>query len=311
MNATAENKCASSILSFPERGPWGNAAWRGNCSGHIYAHLFRQLRPAFFCDPMMGSGTSIDVARSMGIRAVGLDLHQGYNILRDDLRDRLGEAADLVLSHPPYFTSIVYSGEQWGTPHADDLSRSVSVDDFQEKLHIAVLNQRNATRAGGHYGVVIGDVRKDGKYHSFQADIIARMPQGELAAVLIKAQHATRSASRVYQLRYPRIMHEFIVLWRRSGRLMSWLGALENMARTQHKRLRSAWRAVVRSALVELGGQAALPDLYRVIERNARSNLETNATWRATVRRVCQEDPAIEQVDRGVWRLAQTVGVQA
>lgn len=28
-----------SILSFPERGHWGDAKWRGNCSGHVYKDL--------------------------------------------------------------------------------------------------------------------------------------------------------------------------------------------------------------------------------------------------------------------------------
>jgi hypothetical protein len=25
-----------SLLSFPERGPWGRAGYRGNCSGYVY-----------------------------------------------------------------------------------------------------------------------------------------------------------------------------------------------------------------------------------------------------------------------------------
>ena len=68
-----------SILSFPERGPWGKSSWRGNCSGHVYKSLFEQLRPGTFVDPMVGSGTSVEVAREMGIQAFGLDLHSGFN----------------------------------------------------------------------------------------------------------------------------------------------------------------------------------------------------------------------------------------
>ena len=90
-----------SVLSFPERGPWGDAKWRGNCSGYIYKSLFEQLRPAVFIDPMMGSGTSIEVAQEMGIKAIGLDLHSGFNVLRDSILQAAGEPSDLCLSHPP------------------------------------------------------------------------------------------------------------------------------------------------------------------------------------------------------------------
>lgn len=80
-----------SILSFPDRGHWGNASWRGNCSGHVYKKIFEQLKPGVFVDPMVGGGTSIEVAREMGIEAYGLDLHSGFNILRDSILERVGK----------------------------------------------------------------------------------------------------------------------------------------------------------------------------------------------------------------------------
>lgn len=30
------------VLSFPDRGPWGNNRYRGNCSGYIHAFLIDQ-----------------------------------------------------------------------------------------------------------------------------------------------------------------------------------------------------------------------------------------------------------------------------
>lgn len=103
-----------SILSFPERGRWSRSGYRGNCSGHVYRAIFEQLRPHVFVDPMVGGGTSVEVARELGIEAYGLDLHSGFNVLRESLLDRVGKPADLVLSHPPYGAMIVYSGEVWG-----------------------------------------------------------------------------------------------------------------------------------------------------------------------------------------------------
>lgn len=52
-----------SIISYPERGKWGKSSWRGNCSGNVYKELFERLEPTIFIDPMVGSGTSIMIAR--------------------------------------------------------------------------------------------------------------------------------------------------------------------------------------------------------------------------------------------------------
>lgn len=92
----------SNVLSYPERGHWGKASWHGNASGHLYVDLFKMLMPRVFVDPMVGSRTSVQVAEEMGIEAYGLDLHSGFNILRDRIIDTVKKEADLIVSHPPY-----------------------------------------------------------------------------------------------------------------------------------------------------------------------------------------------------------------
>jgi hypothetical protein len=127
-----------------------------------------------------------------------------------------------VLSHPPYHNIVVYSGQVWGDrPHPGDLSRCASEEEFLDKLTIALKNQRHATRTGGYYGVIIGDVRRGGQYSSYQADLIARMPRKELQAVLIKQQFNVASNGREYALRLPRIMHEYVLLWQRRASVMA------------------------------------------------------------------------------------------
>lgn len=211
---------AGSILSFPERGPWGQPGYRGNCSGHVYRRIFEALRPAVFTDPMVGGGTSVAVAREMGIEAYGLDLHSGFNIRARRILDAVGKPSDLVLSHPPYHNIIVYSGKVWGKePHEGDLSRCASEEEFLDKLTLALKNQRHATKPGGHYGTIIGDVRKRGRYSSYQADLITRLPKSELQAVLIKEQFNVASEAKSYRLALPRIAHEYVLLWRKPHRV--------------------------------------------------------------------------------------------
>ena len=208
-----------SILSFRDRGPWGNARYRGNCSGHVYKRIFECLQPRVFTDPMVGSGTSVEVAREMEIESYGLDLHSGFNILEHSTLETVGKPSDLVLSHPPYHNMVVYSGCVWGrNPHPADLSRCATEEEFLAKLQVALRNQRTATVLGGFYGVIIGDIRRNGRYVSFQAPIISRMPQSELRAVLIKEQHHMESDRREYAcLKLPRITHEYVVLWQKEG----------------------------------------------------------------------------------------------
>lgn len=294
-----------SILSYPERGPWGDARWRGNCSGYIYRDLFQQFKPHFFIDPMMGSGTSIGVARELGIDAMGLDLHQGFNILRQSILQAAGKPADLVFSHPPYHDIIVYSGSVWGTsPHPDDLSRCPSEEDFVEKLVIALLNQRDATASGGIYGTLIGDVRRNGRYSSYQAELIARLPARELGAVWIKAQHNMQSLDTRYKrLRYPLVSHEYILLWEKP-QSTSLLVVLEEVLLKSRQRIQSTWKAIVRAALIALGNRAKLTDLYAAIAARAPERLQTNPHWREKIRQTLQKHKDFTPEGHGLWCLS-------
>lgn len=295
-----------SILSFPDRGPWGNSAWRGNMTGHVYKDLFERLTPKVFVDPMVGSGTSVEVANEMGIEAYGLDLHSGFNILHDSILATVKKPADLVLSHPPYGNMILYSGPggMWGEEaHPDDLSRCIDDEDFHQKLQLALMNQRAATRPGGFYGTIVGDLRKDGQYVSYQAEAIARMPAAELAAVIIKEQHNTTSARKSYgPMQLPFIMHEYILLWRR--REQSVIGFLRTVAQQARARLMGTWKNVVLQVLMELGGKADLTTIYKAVE-SSTDKLQSNPTWKSKVRQILnQNSDLFTSNERGVWALA-------
>lgn len=295
----------TSIMSFEQRGKWGKSSWRGNCSGHVYKALFEQFNPKFFIDPMMGSGTSIEVAQEMGIEALGLDLYQGFNALRHSILEKAGKEADLVISHPPYGPLLKYSGHVWGTEeHPDDLSHCKDDADFNEKMQLVLLNQREATKSGGLYGCIIGDYRKHGRYSSYQAACIASMPADELAGVIIKVQHNTMSDSKSYgKMSMPRILHEYILLFRKRAR--SPLMLLWDMAKEQQQRVSGTWRNIVKSTLMTMGGKADLSELYSEIAKNAPDKLASNPNWQAKVRQTLQlSESVFVNKERGVWALA-------
>lgn len=292
-----------SIMSFKDRGPWGDSSWRGNCSGHVYRELFERLKPNVFVDPMVGSGTSVQVAQEMNIESYGLDLHNGFNCLRDSILQRVGKHADLVVSHPPYGPMIKYSGHVWGSVELpDDLSYCKDDDDFHQKMQLVLMNQREATRVNGYYGAIVGDLRCNGRYVSYQAEMISRLPANELAAVLIKAQHNTQSASKSYgRMTLPFITHEYIVLWQRKSTNL--LRTLHTVAVHAQKALIGTWINVVKQALIGLNGQATLSALYEKIAESPKA--AENANWQAKVRQTLNQNlDYFKPVQRGEWSLA-------
>lgn len=294
----------TSVLSYPDRGPWGKSSWRGNASGHLYKDLFEQLRPAVFVDPMVGSGTSVEVAQSMGIEAHGLDLHSGFDATRMSILHAVGKEACLTCSHPPYGKLLQYSGSVWGDkPHERDLSHCDD-DEFNERLALIMLNQREATKAGGYFCCLIGDWRRGGYYSSYQAELIARMPRNELAGVLIKQQHNCVSDARTYRnMALPRIAHEYLVLFRKSAQPV--LVLLANLARDQQARLSGTWKNIVRCVLASLGGKAPLASIYGQIAAGAPEKLAANPHWRDKVRQVLNQHPQLFcSQQRGEWALA-------
>lgn len=294
-----------SVMSYPERGPWGSSKWRGNCSGHVYKDLFERLQPRVFVDPMVGSGTSVEVAKEMGIEAYGLDLHQGFNAIRDSILLAVGKPADLCLSHPPYGGMILYSGNVWGdAPNPDDLSRCSSDEDFHEKMQLVLLNQREATNPGGFYGAIIGDWRRGGIYTSYQAEMIARMPKSELAAVLIKQQHNCQSDTKSYgKMKLPYILHEYVLLWQKKA--VPVLVVLDALARQQYARLTGTWKNIVKTVLSQLGGEADLGSLYDAVAKSAPEKLAQSNTWKDKIRQVLNQNPQMfRPVERGVWAIA-------
>lgn len=204
----------SSILSFPERGPSGDSSFPGNCSGYVIKALLEYHQPRYFVDPAEGSGTSGDVATELGIKYLGLDLKDGFNILSHALWDVVDKPPDLVFFHPPYHNIIKYSGNVWGESHPDDLSRCGSYEEYLSKLKHACMNIWKAVKPSGHLAILIGDIRRNGNYYSPQSEV-QRFPIGELESVIIKLQHHCRSSNKRYAGRFIPIAHEYLLIFRK------------------------------------------------------------------------------------------------
>lgn len=288
-----------SIISFPERGPWGRSSYRGNMSGFVMKELIGHFSPKLVVDVCEGSGTSGDVCRELGIEYVGLDLHKGNDFTRDSVLAQIPRPADLVFSHPPYHSMIQYSGNMYGKPMLNDTSRCPSVDDFLAMSEVMLLNQREATCEGGVYSSLIGDMRKNGMFRSFQADFINMMPKDELISVTIKQQHNCVSDGRMYSGSFIPIVHEYLLVWKKTASTLVYITMKKG--KDLQKQIARTWRSAIRIAMMQLNGKATLSDIYAQVEYIAGHLLENNKNWKAKVRQKLQKHHS--HVERGIWSL--------
>lgn len=208
----------NSILSYPSRGPYGKSYYRGNCTGYIIRDLLLYYKPKKFLECFAGGGTGLDVARSMGYtNSIHLDLNDTFGNF-NLLTDKLPENSDFIFSHPPYWNIIKYSGfnNVWGNKiHKDDLSHIENYDEFISKLNYINKKIFNSLSFGGRHAILVGDIRKKGKYYSIIKDMNW---YGELESHLIKIQYNTKSEKKkYYNYNFIPIKHEHLLIFRRTN----------------------------------------------------------------------------------------------
>jgi len=216
ITATLHERVArmTSVVSYPKRcSLWGDGAYRGNCDGRLFLGLVLRYDAKRVADPMMGSGTTRDVVNWLNektnaeIKYWGGDLKDGFNL---HVRDLPGEH-DFVWVHPPYWDIIRYSDDP------ADLSTVEDYGHFTERLRICLERCYRALVPGGRLAVLVGDVRKCGRYTPIVRDVMNWEGKlGDIASVIIKQQHACRSDAKSYaRMAEPRIQHEYCVVFRK------------------------------------------------------------------------------------------------
>ena len=210
-----ENKELCSVVSYPDRGPWGDSKYRGNCSGHLIKDLVLRFRCRSVFDPSEGGGTARDVIDGINrylkkeIQYMGKDLKEGWDILESPLP---AIQFDFVWYHPPYWDIIRYSD------NPKDLSNCPSLHDFEDKLKRSVERLSKAVRPGGIMAILIGDKRKSGNYYALFRSLLFNKQIGQLKAIIIKIQHNTLSNGIQYVSRNPffiPIKHEYCLIFQR------------------------------------------------------------------------------------------------
>lgn len=303
-----------SVVSYPDRGSDGNFKWRGNSSGHLTEQFLRTYHidkqrqldvTGLFVDPTEGGGTSRDVAKRIGLQNYrGFDLHSGFDLTHDDLLTKLeGQQAKTVFFHPPYFNIVRYSNSVWGNkPHPADLSEcGLNEELFFEMLQAMIFNISRAVEPGGTYGILVGNVKKNGKFYHMAHKTIALAPD-ELIYEIIKTQHNCSSDTKNYGGAFVPIRHEELLIFRRAEDATTFAMSLRVAQRLEHL-MEMTWRNLVVAA-VRAGEAVTAKDVAERLAEHPRAKAFKNPeTLQAKIRQIFQVD--FQRVSRGVWALPQ------
>lgn len=302
----------STVLSYRDRGPWGDSRYRGNCSGWIHAFLCWKYQVRKLAELFAGSGTGSDVARDLGISYIGADLNPNPvrgNILTvdaiyDDVPDEFRDA-DFLFMHPPYGAEIKipYAGSMWKDPTGElskkDLGQ-MKWDTFMAELNKVVMKYYSSMAYGSRMGILMGDVRRHG-LHSMLTDIVK---PGELDQIIIKMQHNTcseRSGTSYSTKSFVPLVHEYLLVFKKNGLMAIRYQIPVKRERDVRDMNSPSWRDVVYACLKEKGSKS-LSEIYQMIDGHEKA--KKNPHWKEKVRQVLQVNSCFRNVALGVWSAA-------
>ena len=295
----------TTVVSCPNRGRGGDAAYPGNWGGEFVRQVLDWFHPALVIDVMAGSGTTGDVAEVMGIPSDCYDLRPdppvgagGWNVLEDEP----ARGAPMVLGHWPYWDMYRYS-EIWGKGDARDLSCVPTYEEFLYLSGRALARMLQWVDVGGHVGVLVGSIRRRGRLYDMALDLPKPAP---VAYRLIKVQHNTRSDGRQYRGKVLPIVHEDFLVFRRESPYIFSGSVPRHVKWDLRLSPNTTWRGAVYAALMALGGEADMSEIYAEIQSFAITK-DRNHFWKEKVRQILQKCADFSQVRRGRWRVQPAI----
>jgi hypothetical protein len=308
----------TTILSFSERGPWGDPRYRGNCSGWVIAYFLWKYGVKSMAELFAGSGTGSDVCRDMGIAYTGIDLNPEptrKDIISMDIMDDSIDLppgfyeADMIFAHPPYpsINGIRYAGSMWKGKGLEEKDiQQMPWEKGMNAVNHAVLRGYSAMPAGSYEVVLVGEIRTKGEYHSMFRSLAI---PGILHQTFIKMQHNTISMGRTYSSTsdYAMTGHEMIaVIKKPSGYEIAFVMPKRYAIDIRNSRS-ATWKDVVMSVIRE-SRQPAVTYQYvtKQIEgyEKARTNNHLAEKIRQTLQRLCS-DGLLSRINTNQYALAK------
>lgn len=272
-----------SIVSYPNRGEYGNNKYRGNATGKLLIDLHSVYKFDEISDYMSGSFTTADVGKELNIITNCYDLNdlQGEQSKFDLIENDIKERNNFIYWHPPYCDIIKYSGHMYGdTPLKNDLSHIKDYQEFIKAINYCLAKQYASLKVGGRMAILMADIKKNKRLYSMLLDM---NKLGTVEQIVIKEQHNCMSGNRkYYNENFIRIAHEYCLILRKDEPLI-----LDYMITKQGKMdlrdsLNITWKDLVASVMESLGGKSNLENIYKKLEGYKKTS--NNQNWKAKVR---------------------------
>ena len=302
----------NTVLSFPERGPWGSSSYRGNCSGFIPAYFIWKYGINFVSEIFAGSGTTSDVCRDLGIPYIGIDLNPNpvrKNIRSMDILDDSMELpeefyeADMCFLHPPYpgINMVRYSTGMW-KGNADQVSRDIQEMSYKEGMKAvnhAVMRAYNSLQPGGYEVVLVGEIRSKGEYYSMLSDLVRPT---KLHQTFVKLQHncvSNRSGNGYSKSDRALTGHEMIAVFKKaSGYEIAYVIPKEYKLDIRDSE-NATWSDVIHSVMWNLK-DASLEEIYNEVKHSRKALRTGNNNVEAKIRQTLQRGN-YNNYARGRW----------
>lgn len=152
----------SSVWNFGTREEgFGSHVFHGNCIPQVVKQCILRYSNEgdIILDSMSGSGTTLDVAKSLKRKCLAYDINPKRNDIKEADSANLPLAnnrVSMIFIHLPYWNMVKYS------KHKEDLSRK-TLDGFYIKLRKIFTELRRVLKDEGHICVLVGDKILNGK----------------------------------------------------------------------------------------------------------------------------------------------------
>ena len=307
-------ECDGTVISFPERGPWGNSSYRGNCSGYVYAWLMDVYHVNYLAEMYAGGGTGYDVCKDMSVKYAGADLNPNpvrpgihvCNALTDEIPEEFSEA-DFIFQHMPYpEIGIKYAGGMY----PDNSGKLKTQDIGQMPFDMGMMANNKVTmklysamHPGAKMAILCGNVRRKGKYNDMMLNLA--LP-GEVIQNIIKMQHNcyTTEGKQYARKNFVPIVHENLVVLKKPEEQTLYIGY--TLPKKYNLDIRDSitatWKDVVMAVMYNLGGKVHYKTIVTMVEGHKKA--ENNNNVDAKIRQVLRAYNIFNPCGNGYYSVA-------